>query len=235
MKFRIGVLAGASFIGFFGANTGNAADLLPPPPPPQYVQVVDEQPSCLYVRGDVGGAFHERPTITKQTAAFGGGTTSATDEEIGHKAFIEAGVGCQVTEHMRVEVTGGYRFKSSLTEAFGGLDADLETYTGFVNAFWDITNYNGFTPYLGGGVGVAYHRLTNVVLPAGSANGSRADLAYNLTAGVSYDLTNNLKLDVAYRFTDLGFARSKGADPLTVDDLQSHEIKVGVRYQFGAW
>lgn len=235
MKFRVGLLAGISFVGFLGVNAGYAADLTPPPPPPQYVEVVDTKPSCVYARADVGGAFHQRPTITKQGAVWGGGGANATDEKVAHHAFVEAGVGCQVSPNMRVEVTGGYRFKASLTEAFGGLDADLETYTGFVNAFWDITNYNGFTPYLGGGVGVAYHRLKNVTLPAGSANGNRADLAYNLTAGLSYDVTTNLKLDVAYRYVDLGFARSKGATPITVDDLKAHEIKVGMRYQFGAW
>jgi len=234
MKFNIGLLAGASVIGFFAVNVGTAAEL-PPPPPPAYVEVVDAQPSCLYVRGDVGGAFYERPTITKQGALWGGGTNNATDERVASQPFVEAGVGCQVSDNMRIEITGGYRFKSSLTEAFNGLDANLSTYTGFVNAFWDITNYNGFTPYLGGGVGVAYNRLTDVTLPVGSADGSRADLAYNLSAGISYDLTNNLKMDLGYRYVNLGFARSRGATPITVNDLEAHEIKLGVRFQFGAW
>ncbi len=231
MKFRVGLLAGASVLGFFGVSAGSAAELPPPPPPPQYVEVVDTQESCLYVRGDVGGAFYQRPEVTKQGAV----PSAATDEKVASQVFIEAGIGCQVTENMRIEVTGGYRFKASLTEAFNGLDANLSTYTGFVNAFWDITNYNGFTPYLGGGVGVAYNRLTDVSLPALSSDGDRADLAYNLTAGISYDLANNFKVDLAYRYVDLGFARSKGAAPLIVDDLKSHEIKLGVRYQFGAW
>ncbi|VAV91463.1 hypothetical protein MNBD_ALPHA08-906 [hydrothermal vent metagenome] len=235
MKFRVGLLAGASVLGFIGVNMGIAAELPPPPPPPQYVEVVDDQASCLYVRGDVGGAFYERPDITKQGALWGGGTSSATDEKVAAQGFIEAGVGCQVSDNMRIEITGGYRFKSSLTEAFNGLDADLSTYTGFVNAYWDITNYNGFTPYLGGGIGIAYNRLTSVSLPVGSSDASRADLAYNLTAGISYDLTRNFKVDLAYRYVDLGFARSSGATPITVDDLSAHEIKLGVRYQFGAW
>ena len=236
MKFRVGLLASASFIaslvGFAGANVGNAADLLPPPPPPQYVEVVDAQPSCFYGRVDVGGSFHQRPTVSKS----GGGVwDEATDEELDAHAFIEAGAGCQITEHLRVEVTGGYRFRASLSTPTNDLEADLETYTGFVNAFWDITNYNGFTPYLGFGVGFAHHRLTNVALPVGSANGNRTDMAYNFSAGLSYDLTRDVALDVAYRYTDLGYARSKGTTPLTVDDLKSHEVKVGVRYRFGSW
>ncbi|HFC05453.1 MAG TPA: porin family protein, partial [Rhizobiales bacterium] len=196
MKFRVGLLAGVSVFGIFGATVSHAADLTPPPPPPQYVEVVDAEPSCLYARADVGGSFHQRPTVTKAGA-------SATGEVLKDHAFIEAGAGCKVTDIMRVEVTGGYRFKGSLKDDASGLDADLETYTGFVNAFWDITNYNGFTPYLGAGVGVAYHRLTNVTLPGGSSNGNRADLAYSFSAGVSYDISSNLLLDIGYRYVNL--------------------------------
>lgn len=236
MKFRLGLLASVGFLGVAGVSTAYAADLLPPPPPPKYVEVVDTKPSCFYARADVGGSFHQRPTVTKQAgAAFGGGSNAAVDEKIKDHVFFEGGVGCQVSDNLRVEVTGGYRMKASLSTPFNDLSADLATYTGFVNAFWDITNYNGFTPYLGGGVGVAHHRLTNVTLPATSSNGNRTDLAYNVTAGISYDITNNLLLDVAYRYVDLGFARSRGTTPMTIDDLKSHEIKVGMRYHFNSW
>jgi len=235
MKFRVGLLASisVSVVGFLTGNAVYAADLTPPPPPPpsQYVEVVDDQPTCFYMRADVGGSFHQDPTVTQQ----GGG--AITNEKINNHAFIEAGTGCQVTENIRVEATAGYRFRSSMTEECGCLEADLETYTGFVNAFWDITYFNGtgFTPYVGGGVGLAVHRLTSVRLPAGSRDGNRAAFAYNATAGVSYDLSENVKMDLAYRFVDLGIARSKGSAPIKVDDLRAHEVKLGLRYQFGAW
>lgn len=236
MKSRFGLITGAGFIGLClnASSIASAADMPPPPPPPPaYVEVVNKQPSCLYGRFDVGGTLHKRPTVTK--AAAGGGTVSATDEKIHDHAYIETGVGCQFTDNMRVEVVGGYRFKKSITDPFNSLDMKLTTYTGFVNAFWDITNYNGFTPYLGVGIGFAHHRLTNVVLPANSTAGNRTDLAYNVTAGVSYDLLTNLKLDAAYRYVDLGAARSKGTEPTTVDDIRSHEFKLGVRYYWSSW
>lgn len=235
MKFRFGLMASVGFVGLCinAPSIVNAADMPPPPPPPpSYVEVVNKQPSCLYGRVDGGATFHKRPTVTKNTA---GGIVSATDEKVHTHGFVEAGVGCQFTDNMRVEVVGGYRFKKSITDPFNSLDMKLTTYTGFVNAFWDITNYNGFTPYLGAGVGFAHHRLSNVVLPANSASGNRTDLAYNVTAGIAYDLTTNLKLDAAYRYVDLGAARSKGTEPTTVDDLRAHEFKVGLRYQWSSW
>jgi opacity protein-like surface antigen len=48
--------------------------------------------------------------------------------------------------------------------------------------------------------------------------------------GVRYDLSPELKIDVGYRYTDLGSAISGGSVPLDVDDLTANEIKIGLRY-----
>ena len=239
MKYRFGLMACAGLAFLVPAENALAADFPPPPPPPPNVQIVDGGQSCIYVRGDVGGAVYQRPSATVVIppggAGFVVGNTSAVDEKIDPNLYVEGGIGCQVSDNLRVEVTGGYRMKTSITDPFNSLDADLKTYTGFVNAFWDIVNYNGFTPYMGGGVGVAFHDLSAVRLPAASAPGKNADLAWNIGAGISYDLTRNFKIDVAYRYVDLGVAKSNGASPMTIDDIKAHEIKVGFRYQFGAW
>lgn len=208
-----------------------AADLLPP------VDVVDESSSCLYMRADVGGAFHERPSVTKQAVGpgggFGGGVLSATGETIEDTAFFEGGVGCQLLDTFRVEVVGGVRLKQSVEDPFGSLDAELQTYTGFVNILYDITNYGGWTPYIGGGVGVAYHRISNVVTPVDSSSGDQFDFAWNVQAGLSYDISPQTKIDFGYRLTELGKAESGGPVPMYIDDLMAHEFKVGIRYHFG--
>jgi opacity protein-like surface antigen len=49
---------------------------------------------------------------------------------------------------------------------------------------------------------------------------------------VSYDLSPELKIDVSYRYTDLGSAVSGGSVPLDVDNLTANEIKIGLRYYF---
>lgn len=230
MKVLKSLLAAASLSVLGGLSGAQAADLAPPAGPVAYEQ------SCVYSRIDVGGAFYGRPDVTAPGVVFGGsGNASALDEKIGSHAFIEAGTGCQITDIMRVEVTGGYRFKTSITDPYATLNMDLTSYTAFANVYWDITNYAGFTPYLGGGIGMAYHVIDGVNLPATATGKSRASFAYNLAAGVSYDLTDAMKLDVAYRYTDLGYARSGGATPVTVDDMRSHEIKVGLRYTWGNW
>lgn len=218
-----------------------AADMLPPgppPPPPPPVDVVEHSGSCFYARADVGGSFHERPSVSKSAVGAGGGftgggTLDAEGESIEDTAFFEGGVGCQLTESFRVEVTGGYRLRQSLRDSYGSLDAEIQSYTAFANVYYDITNYAGWTPYLGGGIGVAVHTLRDVVMPVASSDGEEVDFAWNIQAGVSYDMTQNAKLDFGYRLIDMGKAKSGGPVPMFVDDLVSHEFKVGLRYHFG--
>ena len=105
-------------------------------------------------------------------------------------------------------MTAGYRFRQSLTDGNDTLNAELQTVTVFANAYWDITNYGGFTPYVGGGVGAAFHRLSDITAPLDASDGDNTSFAWNVTAGVSYDLSPELKIDVSYRYTDLGSAIS---------------------------
>ena len=143
---------------------------------------------------------------------FGSGTGEALNERLDDTGFIEGGLGCQVNDLLRVDATGGYRFRSSLVDGNDTLRTELETVTVFANAYWDITNYGGFTPYVGGGAGAAFHRLSNITAPLDASDGDTTAFAWNVTAGVSYDITPALKIDVSYRYTDrLGDLQRRGA------------------------
>jgi len=45
-----------------------------------------------------------------------------------------------------------------------------------LNGYWDIVDYNGFVPYLGGGIGLAFHNIKD-----------SANIIYNM-AGSQYDI-----------------------------------------------
>jgi opacity protein-like surface antigen len=201
--------------------------------------------SCLYARVDGGAAMYDRPTVIQPIGGLfadgaGGFTSEAINEEITPGGFFEGGIGCQVADSMRIEVTGGIHFKSTLSDPFvDSLDANLGSQHVFVSTFWDITNYGGFTPYVGGGIGAAKHEITGLSSPDGAADGGDYDFAYHVTLGFSYDLTSNLKFDLAYRYIDLGEVVS-GVDyaavqpgAISVDGIQAHEVKAGLRYHFG--
>ena len=54
---------------------------------------------------------------------------------------------------------------------------------------------------------------------------------------MSYDITQNIKIDLAYRYVDLGSASGKVSyssevGSYDVEAIDAHEVKVGLRYQF---
>jgi opacity protein-like surface antigen len=154
---------------------------------------------------------------------------------------------------------------------------NLSRTTGLFNAYADLGEWYGFTPYIGAGVGVSYVRTSGAINYFKTSDGTpyAADLspvdgyplvwvnkddgkaldpqpmlafaqqywdrsraksswkfAWALFAGVSYDLTQSIKVDLGYRYLNsgkyVGLAGSSGATASPYD-LVSHEVRVGVR------
>jgi opacity protein-like surface antigen len=225
MKIRIilGVCTGALLI---GAGAANAADPLVPPPPP--IQTYPETSSCIYVRGDVGIGVYERPDFVKNQPA---PPVNALGEDTDNTIVADIGVGCQFTENLRADVTLGYRSKAKVEDDFNSLDAKFSALTVMVNAYYDIGNFNGFTPYVGAGIGLSRNKISDINLPATSTSGTKTSFAYSLQAGVSYDYSEALAIDASYRYIDLGKGQS-GPATIDIDKLVSHDFRIGLRYRF---
>ncbi len=130
------------------------------------------------------------------------------------------------------------------------------------NGYADLGTFVGVTPYVGAGAGftrVKYGTLTNSAFctgPAGDVTGvpgcpptptTHAGLAsyrftWALMAGASYDLTDNMKFDLGYRYSRVAggnmFNFNAGQAALGASGVQGvdkgfnvHEIKAGVRYE----
>ena len=73
------------------------------------------------------------------------------------------------------------------------------------------------------------------------ADKTRTNLAWALMAGLSYDITSNLKLDLGYRYINLGDIRSGPIDCVCgqifpgfkIRNLASNELLIGMRWLFG--
>lgn len=229
MRMRTSLLAGcAAAILSLGALPAVAADVLPPepslyePPPPPVFEVAER--SCLYARVDGGYSFNDRPSVTTHSLTF--------EEDVDDSWFVEGGFGCRITPYFRADVTVSYRDSHNFSDEAGTLDADVMSVTGMVNGYWDIANFNGITPYVGAGVGVSANTIDNVSLPAGLSTNTIYDFAYALMAGVSFDVSDRLTVDAGYRFTELGAARSDGGDRIRYHNINAHDIRVGLRYNF---
>lgn len=147
----------------------------------------------LYLRGDLGWSFLQWS---------GGSDDSALS--------LGGGVGYQFNPNMRADLTvdwaGDYKVAPG---------ADLSTTTVLGNLYFDWANDTPFTPYVGAGLGYGWVNDT----PTGNHSG----IAYGLDAGVSMDVTQNVAVDLGYRFRDTMIS---GSDPL------EHQIVAGVRFSF---
>jgi len=107
--------------------------------------------------------------------------------------------------------------------------ANVSSYLGMVNAYTDIGTWSGVTPYVGAGLGVAFNRISGAsdigsAAQAGgptSATGGYIDsaggfnLAWALMAGLDFNVTHNLKLELGYRYINYGSVTSGYAHCLT--------------------
>lgn len=197
---------------------------------------------------------------------------------------ISAGLGYQVSNSFRVDAIlshiGQVDFKGDSSTSGSGYSCDLidgqadddgDTCTsvdsatfsatlGMANAYIDLGDFAGFTPYVGGGLGGAYVHWSdmnndtrcdatgsNCTSTAGlsyetefdgvHANKSGWRFAYAAHAGASYQITNSMKFDAGYSFTNIsggdmfGFAAGEGVQGRH-GDIQVHEVKAGIRYSF---
>ena len=230
MNFKTAFVLAASAMGILGSGSAKAADLYPAPPRPFSAPGAG---SCLYLRMDAMLALPAVPKVSSTAGTpFIPVNNQAAGESITRYGGLEGGVGCQITDIMRIEAVVGYRSSAKVTDTSGSLDMDFTSFTGFANAYWDITNYAGFTPYVGAGVGIARHNIKTVTSPVTGLPSNTNSLAWNIMLGVSYDITPRMKLDLGYRYSHLGPMKSAGTTPILLDGYKVHDVKLGIRYHF---
>jgi opacity protein-like surface antigen len=255
-----------------------AADMpfFTPPPAPVNDEPV-EWGTGWYLRGDIGAA-HVSPedlngvVLTKDfannwTAGLGGGYQYnkwfRTDITVDFQSLYNKTGAQAVLLPCQIGAVGtpvGGPFTGS-TPIFAGCSPIVRNRTEaasvLANAYVDLGNWYGFTPYIGAGVGVnvLYQKaqtnwyMGNLVPYAGTTwtdpftlgtymanwdkqyNATYLRFAYGLMAGVAYDLTDHIKVDVGYRYLNLG--KIEGVDSWNnrvSRDLQIHQARIGFRY-----
>lgn len=113
----------------------------------------------------------------------------------------------------------------------------LNTQTVLVNAFYDIDTGTKFTPFVGGGLGVAINSVNGTASLLSGANAinysaSNTSFAWALGGGVNYAIDNHWSVDASYRYIDLGKADFGPSGAVLSGNVSSNEILAGLRYQF---
>ena len=118
---------------------------------------------------------------------------------------------------------------------------ELRTQSLMLNGYYDFKNKSKFTPYLSAGVGVS--RIENKVSinpeyfgDSENITDTNNNFTWTAGAGVAYKVTENVALDLAYRYVDAGetdVSQSfEGIKLKNTADLVSHDYSLGVRYNF---
>ncbi|MHB2166835.1 outer membrane protein [Alsobacter sp. R-9] len=258
MGIRQWAIIGATLLGATGTfQSANAADLrLPPPPAPPPEMVADF--GGWYLRGDAGGSVYTSGSW--QHGAISNTATAVWNEHsIGNAGFVGGGVGYQFNNWFRADLTGEYRWGvgvgavASYT-AFCPAGTCYDIYDGgtisgstwMANAYVDLGTWGGLTPFVGFGIGASYlntgksYDYGPQTLAVGWIESADTwNFSWALMAGLSYAVAPNLKLELGYRYLNLGDAKlgasvcpGGGACGYSgkIKDVASNDIRFGVRW-----
>lgn len=147
---------------------------------------------------------------------------------------------------------------------YGG--GKLRSIVGLVNAYADLGTWSGVTPFIGVGIGFASNSLsgftdtgvnqtinsdgssygTSPTFASSIGSGNTTNFAWALHAGLAYTVNPNLKLELSYRYLNLGEAQTgnvycynpSGCDqigaPIKINDITAQDIRLGMRWTFAS-
>lgn len=109
-----------------------------------------------------------------------------------------------------------------------------------LNGYYDFKNSSKFTPYVSAGLGMTRVKSTyhnEYQFEDGDVSDSSTKFTWALGLGVSYDIWENIDLDLSYRYNNAGKFKFKGNSEYSEIDtlnykLQSNEYLLGLRYNF---
>lgn len=256
--FRLNLISAAA-VAVVIATGAKAADM------PVYYEPEPVEYKSWYLRGDIGASHQVVDEFTSprwDELAGLGDTVYLREDDFDASFFFGAGVGYQINDMFRVDVTGEYRFDSDFhgldnvdTASDGDIDV-VNEYWGtkeeavfLVNGYIDIATWGNVTPFVGAGIGASWIKLSDFqdYNAVGGVSGFSDDvsswnLAYAAYAGLSFKVNEQMTFELAYRYLHLGDIETDDLllagggnptfNPYEFNDIASHDVKIGLRYTF---
>jgi opacity protein-like surface antigen len=220
---------------------------VPPPPSDRHI----------YVKGYVGQANTQVDDMWNEV--YPTNQFTIYNHDMKSSTLWGLGIGYKRNHWLRFDLTGEYRGDALFVGAdsyLGGFGftggtneftADVKSWLGLANAYWDICTIHGLTPYLGAGIGfstLTVDGLKDVNVPQNSfffgATHTQTNFAWALYAGLAFDITPQFVVDLGYRYANLGDARSGVVTAYDfsdsyashqLQDLTSNDLLLAVRYK----
>ncbi|MER9834189.1 porin family protein [Mesorhizobium sp. M0145] len=210
---------------------------------PDYVPV--EVGSGWYLRGDV--SYLVQKSFKDEHFAF----TPASFDEKEDPIFASIGFGYHFNDYLRADLNVGYLPGNKIDVGYNDgttvASATLKNYafSGILNGYVDLGTYVGITPYLGAGVGILQSKrrlsasyFTDNADPTDDFvlrdDKTQYSFAYTLNAGLAYQVSKNVSVDLGYQYFSAPDAEYVTAESLTSfpirKGINNHQVKVGLRY-----
>jgi opacity protein-like surface antigen len=229
-----------------------------PPPPPAYV----EEFGGWYIRGDIG--MTNQAVAALDNALYANTTgLRIIDKNFEAGMLFGLGFGYKWNNWLRFDITGEYRGETGFhgmdiyTDGgprFNNYTAKKSEWLYLANIYADLGTWGGVTPFVGAGIGfarVGIHSFRDAGIDGFGAptlayaeSDYKWNIAYAFHAGLAYQVTNNFTIELAYRYVYLGDGQSGDIiaydgtnnirNPMIFRDIDSHDLKLGIRYQFAS-
>lgn len=195
----------------------------------------------LALTASAASAADGRPYVGLNAGAFM--PTDSTVSDFSGSGDVEYDTGFTVSGTGGFQFNNGLRLEGELT--YKQADTDKLTVFGFsspvhsdisalgfmANIYYDFKNTSPFTPYIGGGMGFATLYLSDGTSNMGDWFWLEDDdtvFAYQLAAGVGFDVNKNVTIDLGYRYFGTSDPKFGQLDA----EFGSHNVTVGARYRF---
>ncbi|MDE2446499.1 MAG: porin family protein, partial [Alphaproteobacteria bacterium] len=178
------------------------------------------------------------------------GPTSGADIYTPNAGYILGGtIGVELNSRLRAELElshSRWNMGSNVFEVTSmSFSGTLNRPGGYVeatyllsNAWLNLTEGERITPYVGGGVGVAWVNMNNTFAMMNAAGPS---FAFQVGGGFTFAVSDQLSIDLGYRFKDVinpnlspaaNFTDPKTTDYFVDSNLASHNFQLGITYRF---
>ena len=230
-------------------TTAYAADMAPPP---MAFQPAVSEGGVWYLRGGMGigmpnsGIEYLENPLNDTGFVF-------DQHSMADTVFFNAGIGYEVNNWLRFDVTGEYRDRTQVNARgiYDIVTGEGDAYQGYLrsavflfNGYVDLGTWWCLTPFIGGGVGAAWNQMADLVdMGIGTTgagfgrNSSTWSPAWALYAGIDYSVTQNFKIELAYRYLNYGSVTDTvdcigGCNPDSYkwDHLTSNDLMLGFRW-----
>jgi opacity protein-like surface antigen len=215
-----------------------------------------------YLRGDIGFS-NQRVNHLDTPGYHDPGITVPPTIGLGFDAagIFGVGGGYRFNNWFRADLTGEYRGNANLhgldIVQFNGGVIGTDEYHGsksewlvLANAYADLGTWWCVTPFIGAGIGTSRNTISNfldVNTPnlgvAYAPTASKWNFAWALHAGLAYEVSPGLTLELAYRYVNLGdgvtgaltdFTGFTRGRTMQFKDITSSDVKFGLRWELSS-